>query len=176
MIPSKSRSRTAIGAGRPESQTAAQERTMSRIMLVDDDRNILRGLGRVIHFMPIATMRGEAIVESFEKPAQALARAAECEFDLVIADYLMPTMNGISFMRRFMDLQPQTPRILLSGYAEILEAMEATREVGPIELLSKPWDDEQLRRTITGLLRDRRAAPAASARRAPITLQFAAVR
>lgn len=130
---------------------------MARIMLVDDDRNVLRSLGRTIHFMPTAALRGEAIVESFEKPELALARAAECEVDLVIADYLMPSMNGVTFMQRMMEMQPHTPRILLSGYAGILEAMDAVKRVAPVELMAKPWDDNQVRQTIARLLQNRRS-------------------
>lgn len=130
---------------------------MTRILLVDDDRNVLRCLGRLIHFMPMASLRGEAVVESFEKPEPALARAAECEFDLVIADYLMPTMHGVEFMQKLIELQPHTPRILLSGYAGILEAMAAVKGIGPIELVGKPWGDEQLKQTIARLLQHRRS-------------------
>jgi DNA-binding NtrC family response regulator len=130
---------------------------MARIMLVDDDRNVLRSLGRTIHFMPTSMLRGEAIVESFEKPEQALARAEECEFDLVIADYLMPTMHGIAFMQRMIELHPNTPRVLLSGFAGILEAMEAVQTIGPVELIGKPWDDEKIRQSISKLLQNRRS-------------------
>src|SRR5690349_9526777 len=135
---------------------------MARIMLVDDDRNVLRALGRTIHFMPVASLRGEAIVESFEKPALALARAAEVGFDLVIADYLMPSMNGVTFMRQFMEVQPDTPRIMLSGYAGILEAMDAIKDIEPIELLAKPWEFQSLKQTVSCLLQNRRGGRVAS--------------
>ena len=117
---------------------------MPRIMLVDDDRNVLRSLARLIHFMPVARLRGEALVETFDRPATALQRAAEVDFDLVIADYLMPTMNGIDFLRRFMDLQPATPRMMLSGYANIVEELAGVREIEPVEMLAKPWENDAL--------------------------------
>lgn len=154
---------------------------MARIMLVDDDRNVLRSLSRTIHFMPFAQLRGEAVVESFDQPAQALARAAECAFDLVIADYLMPTMNGVEFMRKLAELHPQTPRILLSGFAGILEAMAAVKGMGPIDLMAKPWDDEHLKQAIARLLQARRSvkmAPLSSPHRMPLSpmRQLASVR
>ena len=68
---------------------------MPRILLVDDDRSVLRSLGRVIHFMPVSVLHGEAMIESFEDPLLALERVAQIEFDLVIADYLMPKMLGV---------------------------------------------------------------------------------
>jgi DNA-binding NtrC family response regulator len=152
---------------------------LARIMLVDDDRNVLRSLGRVIHFMPVAALRGEAVVETFEKPEHALARAAECEFDLVIADYLMPSMHGVSFMARMMELKPHTPRLLLSGFAGILEAMDAVKRIAPVELMAKPWDDAELRQTITKLLQHRRGlrpAPMHEVRRSGLSMDFAEVR
>jgi len=148
-------------------------------MLVDDDRNVLRSLGRTIHFMPASALRGEAVVESFEKPELALARAAECEFDLVIADYLMPSMHGVAFMQRMMELQPHTPRMLLSGFAGILEAMEAVKRIAPVELMAKPWDDAQLRQSITRLLQNRRSvrlAPLPEVRRSGLSMDFAIAR
>ncbi len=152
---------------------------MARIMLVDDDRNVLRSLGRTIHFMPTSMLHSEAVVETFEKPEQALARAAECEFDLIIADYLMPTMHGVAFMQKMIDLNPHTPRILLSGFAGILEAMEAVKRIAPVELMAKPWDDEQLRRTIARLLQSRRSprlVPLSAARLMTPSMSFAAAR
>lgn len=148
---------------------------MARIMLVDDDRNVLRSLGRTIHFMPFALLRGEAVVESFEKPTLALARAAECEFDLVIADYLMPTMTGVDFMQKFTELHPHTPRILLSGFAGVLEAMAMVKGMGPIELVAKPWEDEQLKQIIARLLQSNRglkSTASTSVRRMPMAPQL----
>jgi DNA-binding NtrC family response regulator len=121
---------------------------MGRILIVDDDRNVLRALGRVIHFMPVAATGGEVVVESFEKPSQALERISQLDFDLVIADYLMPSMHGIAFMQKLIELRPGTQRILMSGYADILEAMAAIAGIAPIALLAKPWDVEQLKAAI----------------------------
>jgi len=147
---------------------------MPRILLVDDDRNVLRSLGRIIHFMPVATLRGEAIVESFEKPVAALGRAAEVEFDLVITDYLMPAMNGVTFLRQFIELQPNTPRLMLSGFAEVLEAMEALKDVAPLELITKPWENDKLAAAIVRALPQRRRIAAPRLRQAdPMPLRRA---
>ena len=49
---------------------------MPRILLVDDDINVLRALGRLIHFLPREVLGGEAEVECYAQPEAALARAA----------------------------------------------------------------------------------------------------
>jgi two-component system, probable response regulator PhcQ len=163
----------------PDANPLSREIAMPRIMIVDDDRNILRNLGRCIQFMPAAMLRGEAQIETFEKPHLALARAAECDFDLVIADYLMPSMHGIAFMQKMRALQPHTPRILLSAFAGILDAMEAVKRVGPVELIAMPWHDEQLQLTIARLLQGQhgyRMEPLPELRRPARLPMFAAVR
>ena len=129
---------------------------MPRIMLVDDDRGVLRSLGRVIHFMPMALLQGEAVIESFEEPMLALERVALCEFDLIIADYLMPNMHGVAFMRQLNALHSHAPRLMLSGHVRVLEYINAVKGLGAVELMAKPWDDEVLKQAIARLLQSRR--------------------
>jgi len=41
------------------------------------------------------------------------------KFDLVVADYKMPEMNGIEFLKKFGELQSDAARLVLSGEADI---------------------------------------------------------
>jgi DNA-binding NtrC family response regulator len=163
----------------PDAKLLPRQAAMPRIMIVDDDRNILRNLGSCIRLMPASLLRGEAVVETFEKPQLALVRAAECDFDLIIADYLMPTMHGIAFMQKMRALHPDAPRILLTAFAGILDAMEAVKRVGPIELIAMPWHNEQLQITIAKVLQNTRGyrfEPLPEPRRLAPRLMFAAAR
>jgi DNA-binding NtrC family response regulator len=125
---------------------------MPKILIVDDDRAVLRSLGRLIHFMPKSALGGTAEVECFDDPEQALARAEAVEFDLVIVDYLMPKLHGVGFLRRLDALHSHAARLLLSGHARVLERIDAVRGLRPIEILPKPWDDEQLSVAISRLV------------------------
>ena len=129
---------------------------MPRILLVDDDRSVLRSLGRVIHFMPVSALHGEAMIESYEDPLRALERVAQVEFDLIIADYLMPKMLGAAFMRRLDALHSHAPRLMLSGHARVLAHIDAIKGLGELELMAKPWDDDELKQAIARLLQSRR--------------------
>jgi two-component system, probable response regulator PhcQ len=129
---------------------------MPRILLVDDDRGVLRSLGRVIHFMPMSQLHGEAVIESFEEPMLALERVAQCEFDLIIADYLMPKMHGVAFIRQLNVLHSHAPRLMLTGHMRVLEYINAVNGLGAVELMAKPWDDDMLRQAIARLLKSRR--------------------
>jgi response regulator RpfG family c-di-GMP phosphodiesterase len=60
----------------------------------------------------------------------------------------MPEMDGITFLRQIRDLNPQTTRILLTGYADKENAIRAINEVGLYYYLEKPWDNEHLKLVI----------------------------
>jgi len=64
--------------------------------------------------------------------------------DLVISDYLMPELDGITFLSRLREIQPQTVRVLLTGYADKENAIRAINSVGLYQYIEKPWDNEKL--------------------------------
>src|SRR5438477_13206154 len=65
--------------------------------------------------------------------------------DLVITDYLMPRIDGISFLARFKEIQPHAVRILLTGYADKENAIKAINNVGLYQYIEKPWNNDDLR-------------------------------
>ncbi|MBI2398525.1 MAG: response regulator [Xanthomonadales bacterium] len=134
---------------------------MPRILLVDDDINVLRALGRLIHFMPRELLGGEVEVECHSEPEDALARAAACEFDLIVVDYLMPRMHGVAFMRRLNAMHSHAARLLLTAHARALEKIDAVKGIGPVEMMSKPWDEAALKAAIARLVGWRRGQLAA---------------
>lgn len=129
---------------------------MPRILLVDDEPSILSSLRRTIHFMPAGTFDDPVVVETFDKPELALIRAAECEFDLVISDWRMPVMNGIIFLDKLIQIQPDIARLVLSGYGEFLSGAEAIKRIGVFHFISKPWNNDELKALIQGALEHRR--------------------
>jgi two-component system, probable response regulator PhcQ len=70
--------------------------TMHRIMLVDDEKNILSALRRVFA-VPLTEGGENLVVETFFCPLDALKRAKEgVVFSAVISDYRMPEMDGVA--------------------------------------------------------------------------------
>jgi len=53
-------------------------------------------------------------------------------------------MDGISFLSRFKEIQPQTVRVLLTGYADKANAIRAINTVGLYQYIEKPWDNDNL--------------------------------
>jgi two-component system probable response regulator PhcQ len=129
---------------------------MPRIMLVDDERNVLSSLRRTINAMPPGTFEGEVVIETFEKPELALQRAAECEFDLVVSDWRMPGMNGIAFLNELIQIQPTIARLVLSGYGDFLSELKAINRIKIFHFINKPWDNENLRSLLVLALEHRR--------------------
>ena len=87
-------------------------------------------------------------VLTFTSPVRALEAAAEQPVHVVVADFMMPEMDGITFLRRLRETRPQATRILLTGYADKENAIRAINEAGLYYYLEKPWSNEHLKLVI----------------------------
>jgi two-component system, probable response regulator PhcQ len=119
---------------------------MYRILLVDDEENILKALRRVLMVTPCVydgreyTLRVETVCD----PHEALRMAAHTAYDLVLSDYRMPELDGVQFLKQFRELQPDAARLILSGYADLNALIGAINEAQIYRFLSKPWNDYEL--------------------------------
>jgi two-component system probable response regulator PhcQ len=126
---------------------------MYRVLLVDDEPNILSSLRRSLATIDARQLDGEALrFETFTSPEAAITRCDEEDFDLVISDYRMPSMNGVEFLARVMESQPAVPRVIISGYADREAIIAAVNTVHLTRFIEKPWDDEDLRRAVVSIL------------------------
>lgn len=120
---------------------------MHRILLIDDDRNVLNALRR--------ELQGDYAVEAFDKPREALQRCRDVRFDLVVADYRMPEMDGVEFLRHFGELQPDAVRLMLSGEADFKALIGTVNEAHIYRFIDKPWDKTGLAATLAEALAHR---------------------
>ncbi|MEB0136897.1 response regulator [Actimicrobium sp. CCC2.4] len=118
---------------------------MRRLLLLDDDPLILHALQRTLRQCKFDV---ELRIEVFTDPAEALVRAAEIDIDLAISDYHMPAMNGIQFLNRFRQIQPDAVRMVLSASTEFNTAVRAINEAEVFRFIPKPWQWEELQQTI----------------------------
>jgi DNA-binding NtrC family response regulator len=109
------------------------------VMLVDDEPMVALALKS---FLELETTYR---VLMFTSPAAALDALGEEQIAVLIADFMMPGMDGITFLRKARELRPLTTRILLTGYADKANAIRAINEAGLYYYLEKPWDNEQLK-------------------------------
>lgn len=127
---------------------------MARILLVDDEANILSALKRTLNAKDEfdGTSPGYEI-HTFTDPRAALQLSESTEFDLVISDYRMPDIDGVAFLTDFRYLQPDCIRIILSGMTDLAGLVLAINEVEIYRFLNKPWNDFELRSAVAGALR-----------------------
>lgn len=115
---------------------------MYKIMLVDDEPNILSSLKRIFN-------REENFeIEVYDKPEDALKRAQTSNFDLFLSDFRMPEMDGVEFLSEVKKIQPESMRIILSGYTDLEALLGAINEAQIYRFVTKPWDDYDLISTV----------------------------
>jgi DNA-binding NtrC family response regulator len=112
--------------------------TRNTVVIVDDEEMVLTSLSS---FLGLET---DYEVKTFLSAKEALEFINSNEIDLVISDYLMPEMDGISFLAQVKELRPQVPRIILTGYADKENAIKAINDVGLFQYIEKPWDNDDL--------------------------------
>ena len=130
---------------------------MYRIMLVDDEQNILNALRRLFASSGFNETGDEKYqVETFVSPRLALQRAGDgVTFDLVISDYRMPEMDGVVFLKAFRQVQPHAERLILSGYADLEALVGAINEAQIFRFIAKPWHDYELKSAVVQALAHR---------------------
>lgn len=127
---------------------------MRRILLVDDEINVLNALVRAMRqHLDIEELR----IETFTDPFDALTRCAECTFDIVISDFRMPQMTGVEFLHAIRAVAPDTVRMILSASTEFETVTSAINEAQVFRYIPKPWQVGDLRENIRLALEHRDA-------------------
>lgn len=109
------------------------------ILLVDDEEMVLTSIDS---FLALETQYN---VVTFISAKKALKYIKSNSVDLVISDYVMPEMDGITFLAKVREIKPEIPRIILTGYADKENAIKAINEVGLFQYIEKPWDNDDLK-------------------------------
>jgi DNA-binding NtrC family response regulator len=108
------------------------------VLIVDDEEMVLTSLRS---FLALET---DYNVVVYNSAPEALTHVEKNDVNLVISDYLMPEMDGITFLKKVRELKPYVPRIILTGYADKENAIKAINEVGLFQYIEKPWSNEDL--------------------------------
>ena len=120
------------GSGFPDFQDQAH------LVIVDDEEMVLTSIGSLLK------LETNYRVDRYTDPVEALTQLRQNSVDLVMADYLMPTMDGIEFLAQVKDMQPEVTRILLTGYADKESAIKSINHVNLFQYIQKPWDNSEL--------------------------------
>ena len=125
---------------------------MYRILLIDDDEGALNALERLLRDDGYEILKCKSAEE-------ALAVVAGQDFSLIICDYKLSGMDGISFLEKIAKDKPDIALILLTGHADIHVASKAVNRLSLQGFITKPWDNDALRITVKNALeRDKKAS------------------
>jgi len=88
---------------------------------------------------------------TFDNVADGIRAVETGHFDIIICDYGVPGMDGITFLRQAGRFQPDAIRILIAGYP-VGEIAEVAARAGIHDCLQKPFTLDSLERTLGGLV------------------------
>ncbi|MGA1197286.1 MAG: response regulator, partial [Candidatus Latescibacterota bacterium] len=107
------------------------------IMLVDDERDVLLVLEDLF------TSRGYRVTTASDG-TEALEMLKTQSPDLILSDYRMNIMDGITFFKETRDICPDAIRILLTAHGDMKLAMDAINEARVYKFITKPWNNNDL--------------------------------
>ncbi len=107
------------------------------ILYVDDDKPVLAAFARTVKLLGFD-------VDTAHGAHAALEMAAQKEYAVIATDYLMPEINGLSLINELRKIQPNATYMVISGQCDLEVAAEAINEHGISNLVTKPWDADDL--------------------------------
>lgn len=112
---------------------------MLKVMLIDDEQNILTGLCYLIDW----NAQGFEICGTFTNPAKALEEAPKLRPELIITDIEMPGTSGLDLIATLREELPKSLFVILSAYEEFHYAKRAV-DLGAYRYLLKPLAEDAL--------------------------------
>jgi response regulator RpfG family c-di-GMP phosphodiesterase len=111
------------------------------VLFVDDEVNILRAVQRLLRHEPCRVLTAS-------RGSEALGLLANDAAQVVVSDQRMPEMNGVELLSVIRERHPDAVRMMLTGYTEMNVAVEAINRGEIYRLITKPWNDEELKATL----------------------------
>ena len=113
------------------------------ILFVDDEPNVLKAMRRIFrqeNYLLLTAGSGAQALSILEnqKPVH-----------VVVSDHRMPGMSGAQLLTQVKARYPRTIRIMLTGYADVDAVMGAVNEGAVYKFITKPWNDDDLRLTVS---------------------------
>jgi DNA-binding NtrC family response regulator len=107
---------------------------MIKIQLVDDEPQILKSLQRLLN------PQGWEL-HLFTDVYEALDALTEHDYAVILSDFKMPNLDGITYLKFAKQRQPHAVRVMLTGHGDRQSMMQAINEAEVFRFISKPWED-----------------------------------
>jgi serine phosphatase RsbU (regulator of sigma subunit) len=112
-----------------------------KVLLVDDDALVLAGLKR--------QLRNQFSIDTALSGEDALKQVLQNgPYAVIVSDFMMPGMNGVEFLSRVKESNPDTVRMMLTGTADMPTAIRAVNEGSIFQFHPKPCPADTLCRAI----------------------------
>ncbi|HWJ92418.1 MAG TPA: sigma-54 dependent transcriptional regulator [Flavisolibacter sp.] len=113
---------------------------MPNILIIDDEKAIRKTLTEILSF------EGYKLDEAGDGE-EGLKKFREKNYDVVLCDIKMPKVDGLDFLQKAVEINPDIPVIMISGHGNIETAVEAVKK-GAYDFIQKPPDLNRLLITI----------------------------
>ncbi len=115
-----------------------------KILLVDDDEWIRDSLS-------LFFQAEGCNLRTFETAEEAMEAVTYQVYDIVISDYKLPGMDGLEFLRRVKEKQPNAFEILITAYANC-EIEKEANEIGIKDIIPKPFTSEDVETSLSRVI------------------------
>ena len=112
---------------------------MKKLLIVDDEYGSRQSLN--------AIFGGQYKVALAENATQALALLDQNRFDLVMLDYMMPDMDGVTLLKEIQARYPEVPFVMVSASSTVRPVVDAMR-AGAFDFVTKPYDVQEIRAVV----------------------------
>lgn len=117
---------------------------MAKILVIDDEKSIRNTLKEILEY------EGHEVQDAADG-LEGLKKIEAEKFDIVLCDIKMPKMDGLELLDKIMEIQSETPVIMISGHGTIETAVEAIKK-GAYDFISKPLDLNRMLITLRNAL------------------------
>jgi len=105
---------------------------MKRIAIVDDEKDILEVLEKFLK------RDKEFEIDTFQNPVSALDKVQAGNYDLVLLDIMMPQMDGIDFLIKTKERNPNIKVIMMTAYSTLDRTIQCNK-FGAEDYVTKPF-------------------------------------
>lgn len=124
---------------------------MKKILIIDDDKLVIKSLRRLLE-------QEGYIVSCAENSSVALDLAEQIDFDLIISDIRMPGVDGITTVKKIKQISEEqnkkaAPIIFITGYSDS-QSDTMAKAVNPADFIYKPFDKDKFLQSIETAIRD----------------------
>ncbi len=134
---------TAKGPGEAATGPGPGATEKYRILFVDDEANVLKAMRRIFR------QENYVLLTAGSGPEALTVLEKHQPLHVVLSDHRMPGMTGTDLLKQVKARYPKTIRIMLTGYADTDAVMGAVNEGAVYKFITKPWNDDDLRLTVS---------------------------